>query len=129
SVNFPGTGYLARLGGGDPVNVGTAQAPVALAVDGRHHLALLGFRYPDLQPTGGFQQYGFTDNNATGRIAVVDLRTGKTVGTVSGVEYPQFGAYNGRLDSHHERAVQLDPATRTGWTYAGDGSQIQQFSY
>ncbi|MEW1773559.1 S8 family serine peptidase [Streptomyces sp. NPDC086777] len=129
SVNFPGTGYLAPLGGGDPVDVGTAQAPVALAVDGRHHLALLGFRYPDLQPTGGFQQYGFTDNNATGRIAVVDLRTGRTVETVSGVEYPQFGAYNGRLDSHHERAVQLDPATRTGWTYAGDGSQIQQFSY
>ncbi|MGY5014226.1 S8 family serine peptidase [Streptomyces sp. 900105755] len=129
SVNFPGTGYLAQLDGGDPVNVGTAQAPVALAVDGRHHLALLGFRYPDLQPTGGFQQYGFTDNNATGRIAVVDLRTGRTVETVTGVEYPQFGAYNGRLDSHHERAVQLDPATRTGWTYAGDGSQIQQFSY
>jgi len=25
--------------------------------------------------------------------------------------------------------MQLDPATRTGWTYAGDGSQIQQFSY
>ncbi|MEV7322036.1 S8 family serine peptidase [Streptomyces sp. NPDC093970] len=129
SVNFPGTGYLAQLGGGDPVSVGTAQAPVALAVDGEHQLALLAFRFPDLKPTGGFQQYGFTDNNATGRVAVVDLRTGRTVGTVSGVEYPQFGAYNGRLDSHHERAVQLDPATRTGWTYAGDGSQIQQFSY
>jgi hypothetical protein len=129
SVNFAGTGYFAQLPSGDQVNLGMAQAPVALAVDGEHHLALFAFRFPDLKPTGGFQQYGFTDNNATGRIVVVDLKTGQTVGTVTGVEYPQFGSYNGRLESHHERAVQLDPATRTGWTYAGDGSQIQQFSY
>ncbi|MGW9032915.1 hypothetical protein ACWGQ5_55190, partial [Streptomyces sp. NPDC055722] len=129
SVNFAGTGYFAQLPSGDQVNLGMAQAPVALAVDGEHHLALFAFRYPDLTPTGGFQQYGFGDNNATGRIAVVDLKTGKTVSTVTGVEYPLFGSYNGRLQAHHERAVQLDPATRTGWTYAGDGSQIQQFSY
>jgi hypothetical protein len=51
------------------------------------------------------------------------------MGTVTGVEYLPAGAYNGRLPSHHERAIQLDPATRTGWTYAADGSQIQQFSY
>jgi hypothetical protein len=129
SVNFAGTGYLGQLGGGNPVNLGMAQAPLALAVDGVHQLALLPFRYPDLKPTGAFQQYGFTDNNATGRIAVVDLKTGETVGTVTGVEYPLFGSYNGQLETHRERVVQLDPATRTGWTYTGDGSQIQQFSY
>ncbi|MEU6317981.1 hypothetical protein [Streptomyces sp. NPDC047009] len=129
SVNFAGTGYFGQLPSGDPVNLGMQQAPVALAVDGEHQLGLFAFRFPDLKPMGGFQQYGFTDNNATGRIVVVDLKTGQTVGTVTGVEYPQFGSYNGRLDSHHERAVQLDPGTRTGWTYAGDGSQIQQFSY
>ncbi|MGW1913643.1 S8 family serine peptidase [Streptomyces sp. NPDC002076] len=129
SVNFAGTGYLGQLGGGDPVNVGTAQTPLALAVDGEHQLALLAFRFPDLKPMGGFQQYGFTDNNATGRIAVVDLKTGNTVGTVTGVEYPLYGSWNGRLETHRERVMQLDPATRTGWTYAGDGSQIQQFSY
>ncbi|MFB8177780.1 S8 family serine peptidase [Streptomyces sp. NPDC055966] len=129
SVNFAGTGYLGQLGGGDPVNVGTAQTPLALAVDGEHQLALLAFRFPDLKPMGGFQQYGFTDNNATGRIAVVDLRTGNTVGTVTGVAYPLYGSWNGRLENHRERVMQLDPATRTGWTYAGDGSQIQQFSY
>ncbi|MET7551130.1 hypothetical protein ABZS95_39315 [Streptomyces sp. NPDC005479] len=111
------------------MNLGTNQAPLALAVDGVHQLALFAFRYPDLKPTGGFQQYGFGDNNATGRIALVDLKTGKTMGTVTGVEYLPAGAYNGRLPSHHERAIQLAPATRTGSTYAGDGSQIQQFSY
>ncbi|MEU9152375.1 hypothetical protein AB0D59_17930 [Streptomyces sp. NPDC048417] len=129
SVNFAGTGYFAQLPSGDQVNLGMAQAPLALAVDGVHHLALFAFRVPDLKPTGGFQQYGFGDNNATGRIAVVDLKTGQTVRTVTGVEYPLFGSYNGRLENHRERVMQLDPATRTGWTYAGDGSQIQQFSY
>jgi hypothetical protein len=129
SVNFAGTGYFAKLPSGDPVNLGMAQAPVALAVDGVHQLALFAFKYPDLKPTGAFQSYGFTDNNATGRIAVVDLKTGETVGTVTGVEYPQFGSWNGRLPNHRERVMQLDPATRTGWTYAGDGSEIQQFSY
>ncbi|MGW7521927.1 S8 family serine peptidase [Streptomyces sp. NPDC054783] len=129
SVNFPGTAYVAQLPGGDPVNLGTGQVPLALAVDGEHQLALCAFRYPDLKPTGGYQQYGFGDNNATGRIAVVDLKTGRTVGTVTGVEYPLYGAWNGRLDSHHERVIQLDPATRTGWTYSGDGLQIEQFTY
>ncbi|QDN82214.1 peptidase S8 [Streptomyces sp. S1A1-7] len=129
SVNFAGTGYYAQLPSGDPVNLGTNQAAEALAIDGVHQLGLFAFRYPDLKPTGGFQQYGFGDNNATGRIAVVDLKTGETVGTVTGVEYLPAGAFNGRLPSHHERAIQLDPATRTGWTYAADGSQIQQFSY
>ncbi|GAX57828.1 S8 family serine peptidase [Streptomyces olivochromogenes] len=129
SVNFAGTGYYAQLPSGDPVNLGTNQAAEALAIDGVHQLGLFAFRYPDLKPTGGFQQYGFGDNNATGRIAVVDLKTGKTVSTVTGVEYLPAGAYNGRLPSHHERAIQLDPTTRTGWTYAADGSQIQQFSY
>jgi hypothetical protein len=129
SVNFPGTGYFAQLPSGDQVNLGTGQAPIALAVDGVHQLALFAFQYPDLKKMGGYQQYGFTDNNATGRIAVVDLKTGQTVGTVTGVEYPKFGNWDGRLDNHRERVLQLDPTTRTGWTYAGDGGQIQQFSY
>ncbi|WP_433453918.1 hypothetical protein ACQPXS_37615 [Streptomyces sp. CA-142005] len=110
SVNVPGTAYVAQLPGEGPVSPGTGQVPLALAVDGEHQLALCAFRYPDLKPTGGYQQYGFGDNNATGRIAVVDLKTGKSVGTVTGVEYPLYGAWNGRLDSHRERVVQLDPA-------------------
>jgi hypothetical protein len=28
-----------------------------------------------------------------------------------------------------QNAVQLDPATRTGWTFAPDDTQIQQFNY
>ena len=27
------------------------------------------------------------------------------------------------------RGVQIDPATRTGWTFASDAHQVQQFSY
>ncbi|MFF1968885.1 S8 family serine peptidase [Streptomyces sp. NPDC058232] len=129
SINFPGTAYFAQLPSEDEVNIGQGQAPIALAVDGEHQLALSAFRFPDLKPTGGFQQYGFTDNNATGRIAVSDLKTGQTLGTVTGLGYPADGYYNGYLPNRHERVIQLDRATRTGWTYAGDGSQIQQFSY
>ncbi|MEU9214798.1 hypothetical protein AB0D27_44910 [Streptomyces sp. NPDC048415] len=130
SHNFGGNANLAQVPRGEPVNLGSAQAPLALAVDGEHQLALVAFHSPDLKPTtGGFRQYGFQDNNATGRIVVVDLKTGKTVGTMTGVLYTQFGSWTGRLETHRERVIQLDPATRTGWTYAGDGSQIQQFSY
>ncbi|MGW9032921.1 hypothetical protein ACWGQ5_55220, partial [Streptomyces sp. NPDC055722] len=129
NAKLPGTGYFAQLPSGDPVNIAMQQEPVALAVDGKHQLALFAFQTPDLKPTGSNLTYGNADNNATGRIVVFDLQTGKTVGTVTGVEYRNFGNWNGRLDSHRERVIQLDPATRTGWTYAGDGSQIQQFSY
>ncbi|WP_377273303.1 S8 family serine peptidase [Peterkaempfera sp. SMS 1(5)a] len=133
SVNFAGTAMLTEVptdGVSDAptLNLDAAQGALALAVDSVHQLALVAFRFPVLRQSG-FQQYTFNDNNATGRLAVVDLTTGTTVGTVTGVEYPVAGFYNGRLADHQERAVQLDPATRTGWTYAADGSQIQRFSY
>jgi hypothetical protein len=51
------------------------------------------------------------------------------VKTITGVQYPQFGACEGHLDSHQEQAIQLDATTRTAWTHAFGGSQIQQFSY
>ncbi len=39
------------------------------------------------------------------------------------------GYFGGDLDPAIERSIQLDPATRTGWIYSSDGTQIQQFSY
>jgi hypothetical protein len=51
-----------------------------------------------------------------------------TVGTVTGVE-TRNGYLGGDLDPAIERSIQLDPATRTGWIYSSDGTQIQQFSY
>jgi hypothetical protein len=132
SVNFPGTTNLisiptATLTASSAIAVDNTQQGVALAVDGVHQLALVAFNYPPL--TEVFQGTGiFTNNDATSRLAVVDLKTGATVGTVTGVE-TRSGYFGGDLDAAIERSIQLDPATRTGWIYSPDGTQIQQFSY
>jgi hypothetical protein len=132
SVNFPGTTDLASiptatLAAAPVIAVDSTQAGVALAVDGVHQLALVAFSYPPL--TSVFQGAGtFSNNDATSRLAVVDLKTGATVGTVTGVE-TRNGYFGGHLDPAIERSIQLDPATRTGWIYSSDGTQIQQFSY
>ncbi|HEY4462212.1 MAG TPA: hypothetical protein VGN41_06045, partial [Streptosporangiaceae bacterium] len=132
SVNFPGTTELATiptstLTAAPPIAVDHTQSGVTLAVDGVHQLALVAFNYPPL--TSLFQGTGtFGNNDATSRLAVVDLKTGATVGTVTGVE-TRNGYFGGDLDPAIERSIQLDPATRTGWIYSSDGTQIQQFSY
>ncbi|MEU6512332.1 hypothetical protein [Streptomyces sp. NPDC046942] len=61
------------------------------------------------------------DNNATGQLAVVDLATGTVLRTLTGVTAAGRGGA--------ENALQLDPATRTGWTYGPGDRQIQQFGY
>jgi hypothetical protein len=70
-----------------------------------------------------------SDNNATSELAVVDLTTGKEVSTVKGFNFGwgflNFSGY----DTPAEQQIELDPATRTGWTYAWNGQQLQQFSY
>jgi hypothetical protein len=50
----------------------------------------------------------------------VDLTTGTVVRTLTGLAIGHGGA---------ENALQLDPSTRTGWTYGPGDQQIQQFSY
>jgi hypothetical protein len=132
SVNIPGTTNLVPLTG-DPLTPGSAlgvraQPALTLAVDSVHHLALVAFQTPLGKPQFGSINGIISDNNATSQIAVVDLTSGKTLSLVSGFGFGSgfiLGEYNGST----ERAIQLDPATRTGWTYAPDGSQVQRFSY
>jgi hypothetical protein len=104
------------------VRVGGANS---VTIDDVNELALTGFDGPVGIPDG--TQHGWdADNNATPEIQVTDLTTGRPVRTVSGfhsVVYPPL------LLKYVPGAVQLDPATRTGWTFGlGDG-EIQQFSY
>ncbi|HYZ52168.1 MAG TPA: S8 family serine peptidase [Streptosporangiaceae bacterium] len=132
SINFPGTTDLmsiptATLTAAPAIAVDNTQQGVTLAVDGVHQLALVAFNYPPLTPVFGGAGT-FSNNDATSRLAVVDLKTGATVGTVTGVE-TRSGYFGGDLDAAIERSIQLDPATRTGWIYSSDGTQIQQFSY
>ncbi|HEY0494620.1 MAG TPA: S8 family serine peptidase [Kutzneria sp.] len=128
SVNINGTANLIPVGG-DTLVPGNAiavrqQAPLTLAVDGGHHLALVAFQTPPAVPQFGAVGGLIFDNNATSQLAVVDLATGKAIGAVRGMNYS-----TGLVGPGPGRGVQLDPATRTGWTFSGDAHQVQQFSY
>ncbi|NEA30771.1 S8 family serine peptidase [Streptomyces sp. SID13031] len=102
-------------------------APSTLAVDGIHHIALVSFAAPEGTIYFGSQQGTLSDNNATSQVAVVDLTTGKLISTLNvGIVTNRGGLL---LHGVQDKAVQLDPATRTAWTYSPDGTQLQQFSY
>jgi hypothetical protein len=128
SVNINGTTNLIPVAGDTLVSgagIPVRQQPsLTLAVDGGHHLALVAFRTPPATPQFGAVGGLIFDNNATSQVVVVDLATGKTVGTVRGMNFT-----SGLVGPGPGRGVQLDPATRTGWTFSGDGHQVQQFSY
>jgi hypothetical protein len=132
SVNIAGTTNLVPVTG-DPLTSGTplavrAQPALTLAVDSVHHLALVAFQTPLGKTQFGSINGIITDNNATSQVAVVDLSTGKTLSLVSGFDFGT-GFLGGEYDSSTERAIQLDPATRTGWTSSPDGTQVQRFTY
>ncbi|MFE2432746.1 hypothetical protein ACFXJ5_39325 [Streptomyces sp. NPDC059373] len=101
--------------------------PISLAVDGVHHVALVSFAAPEGTVYFGSQQGVVTDNNATSQIAVVDLTTGQPVRTLNGLIVTGRGGF--LLHGVQDPSLQLDPATRSAWTYGPDGTQIQQFSY
>jgi hypothetical protein len=120
SVNITPTAVLGALDettgtAGNPSSVRLG-IPSALAVDGRHKVAVVSYPTPAGQPY--FGGMFVPDNNATGQLLVVDLTTGKVLRTISGI-----GTKSGPV------TLQLDPATRTGWTYGPYNAQIQQFSY
>jgi hypothetical protein len=131
SVNILGTTSLTPFAA-DTMAPGTAlpvrtQVGLGLAVDGAHQLALVAFSTPTPRAVFGVPGGLLTDSNSTSQLAVVDLTTGATVKVVSGLNL--VSGYGGPYDTDTERSIQLDPATRTGWTYGPDGAQIQQFSY
>jgi hypothetical protein len=132
SVNIVGTTTLTPLAGatleeGAVVTVRQQQAR-HLTIDSAHHLALVAFATPPVLSQFGKVGGVITDSNATSQFAVVDPATGTTGSTVRGLNFTT-GFFGGEFNSVTNRSVQLDPATRTGWTYSGDGRQIQQFHY
>jgi hypothetical protein len=103
------------------------QQPIGMAVDPTQGEALI--MYPMAAGTAFFgSQQGFVpDDNATGQLAVVNLKTGETTEIVGGV---QGSARGGELmHGGISHLIQLDPATRTGWVIGNGGQQIQQFAY
>jgi hypothetical protein len=113
-----------------PIVARPGQPSIGLVIDSRQHLALLPF----------LSSAAAGDNNATSQADVVDLATGNTVSAVSNFNFftgfwgghfnpdPSYSLINPGVDIDNQ-PMQLDPATRTGWTISGDGRQIQHFKY
>jgi hypothetical protein len=70
----------------------------------------------------------FFDNSATSVVGVFDLASGKRLALLRDFNLVAI------LGNHNyfklaARGIQLDPRTRTGWTYGPLDAQIQEFSY
>jgi len=124
SRRFPLTAFFPGFAG-DTMNdvpidpqIRPAQMPIGLVIDSTHHLGLVA--YQSSTAPG--------DNNATSQTDIVDLTTGTTVSVVSNFDFVT-GYFGGQFNQTNDRPMQLDPATRTGWTISSDGRQIQQFKY
>lgn len=113
---------------GNPVEV-LDEAPVAMAVDPVHDLAVVSYVWPQGSATSPGEKPGtVNDQNATGVMAVVDLKTGQLVKT-----FPGFRVVNDHgnplANLGTAYSIQLDPTTETAYTYGPFSQQIQQFSY
>jgi hypothetical protein len=130
SVNFAGSSSLVVMPEASPsadsVYALRTGAPLELAADPVHHLALVLYALPAGPPKFGAPGgIAVTDSNAMSVIDVVDTTTGKIVKTIGDFS---AGSVNGYPFSG-QAGIQLDPSTRTGYMYAPGDDQIQQFSY
>ncbi len=112
---------------GQPIDVTATPSLMFPVIDSIHHVALVG----SLQ--GNDRCWTFKcpmNNNPMSSISVIDLNTGKVLKKMS--TFNLWGTVSPSIidDSFVSRhSIQIDPATRTGWTYGADGRQLQQFSY
>jgi hypothetical protein len=99
-----------------------ARSPTFPTVDTVHGLLVVGF-------LGGTDYQ--VNNNGMSAVGVYDLHTGAQLSFRE--DFNLFSAFNGLTADfgtlQGERGIQLDPATRTAWTYSPYGNQVQQFSY
>jgi hypothetical protein len=110
-------------------NAGTLRQQMAgaLALDSVHHVALIAYASPQPLSIYGHPGGVLTDSNSRSQIDVVDTATGKVLKTLSGFEFTH--GFGGPLAFTAESDIQIDPATRTGFTYGPGWGQIEQFSY
>lgn len=96
-------------------------------MDGRNQPAVVEFAAPEGTAYAGSRQGLVPDNLATAQTPVIDLKTGTVAPTMNGFSPGDHGGalvHGGVMNS-----VQLDPATRTGFTYGAGDVQIQRFPY
>ena len=99
------------------------RAPIFPIVDAVHHLLVVGF-------LGGADYQ--INNNGMSAVGVYDLKTGAQVSLDERFDLlpTAFNSYPADVGViTNERGIQLDPATRTAWTYGPGDTQVQQFKY
>ena len=108
------------------------------SVGGLIPLGADGAVFPVVDPVHGLLVVGFlagsnyqTDNNGMSGIGVYDLHTDQLVSYHTGfLLFPAIYGFTAGVGSVlTQPGIQLDPSTRTGWTFSPDGTQVQQFSY
>lgn len=105
------------LGAVQQLGANSAMYPV---VDPVHHVALVAFN-----ATSDYT----VNNNAMSAVGVYDLNTGKMISLMPDFNFVTAGLANPNYFSLDERGIQIDPATRTAWTYGPGDIQIERFSY
>ncbi len=96
-----------------------ARSPLFPVVDTVNGLLIVGFVAADSYTE---------DNNAMSAVGVFDARSGHQIALMRNFNFLSEVFGNNALVGN-ERGIQLDPATRTGWTYGPGGRQVQQFRY
>lgn len=95
------------------------RSPLFPVVDTAHGLLIAGFVATDTY---------LVDNNAMSAIGVFNANSGSAIAVFPTFNFiAQLFGGNGLVGN--ERGIQLDPATRTGWTYGPGGVQVQRFRY
>jgi Subtilase family len=97
-----------------------ANSPLFPVIDPVHNLAVVGFL-----ATSDY----LVNNNAMSAVGVYDLSTGKLVSLSADFNFIASGLNGAGWFPWNERGIQIDPATRTGWTYGPGDQQVQRFRY
>lgn len=128
SLNIPGTSSLNVAPESDPSSVASyslrAGGAAELGIDPVSHLALT--MYPEPAGPAKFGGIPITDSNATSVVDVISTTSGAVEKVLGG--FSEAALY-GYPFSVNDPGIQLDPATRTGYTFAPGDDQIQEFHY
>lgn len=112
------TFHQGSLHTSNPSEIGP-RSPLFPVVDEKNGLLIVGFVATD--------DY-LLDNNAMSAIGVFNANSGSRIALFPTFNFlAQLFGSNGLVGN--ERGIQLDPSTRTGWTYGPGGAQVQEFHY
>jgi hypothetical protein len=106
-----------------------------MTVGGQKNLGANGAIFIASDPVNGLVVVGFlggsdylVNNNAMSAVGVYDAASGRPISVSERFNFASE-VFSSTLLFIGERGIQLDPSTRTAWTFGPGGAQVQQFSY